>query len=85
MDSSFWDNVCVESVAEVYRIDVITVHISNNIRPQGNSAYHSKSLYMIVKKTCRNRLTAFISTASRYSHASPDIMETLFKSVSFFF
>lgn len=36
--------------------------------------YHSKSLYMIVKKTCKKRLTAFISTASRYSHASPDIM-----------
>ena len=36
--------------------------------------YHSKSLYMIVKKTCKKRLTAFISTARRYSHASPDIM-----------
>jgi hypothetical protein len=36
--------------------------------------YHSRSLYMMVKKTCRNRLTAFISTASRYSHASPDII-----------
>ena len=41
-----------------------------------NVSYHSKSLYMIVKKTCRNKLTAFISTASRYSHASPDIIET---------
>ena len=29
---------------------------------------------MIVKKTCRNRFTAFISTARRYSHASPDII-----------
>ena len=36
--------------------------------------YHSRSLYMIVKKTCRNRFTAFISTANRYSHASPDII-----------
>jgi hypothetical protein len=27
--------------------------------------YHSRSLYMMVKKTCRNRLTAFIRTASR--------------------
>ncbi len=35
---------------------------------------HSRSLYMIVKKTCKNKLTAFIRTASRYSHASPDIM-----------
>lgn len=37
-------------------------------------AYHSKSLYMMVKKTCRNRLTALINTANRKSHASPDIM-----------
>lgn len=29
---------------------------------------------MIVKKTCKNRLTALISTAKRYSQASPDIM-----------
>lgn len=36
--------------------------------------HHSKSLYMMVKKTCRNRLTAFINTASRYNHASPDIV-----------
>ncbi len=37
-------------------------------------AYHSKSLYMMVKKTWRNRLTALINTANRKSHASPDIM-----------
>jgi len=37
--------------------------------------HHSRSLYMIVKKTWRKRLTAFISTANRYSHASPDIMD----------
>lgn len=43
--------------------------------PQQHSlTYHSRSLYIIVKKTCRKRLTAFISTASRYSHASPDII-----------
>jgi hypothetical protein len=29
---------------------------------------------MIVKKTCRNKLTAFINTANRYNHASPDII-----------
>jgi hypothetical protein len=29
-----------------------------------------------VKKTCRKRLTAFINTASRYNHASPDIVTT---------
>src|SRR6266480_519543 len=37
--------------------------------------YHSKSLYMIVKKTCKKRLTAFMRTANRYSHASPDIID----------
>lgn len=36
--------------------------------------HHSKSLYMIVKKTCKNKLTALISTANKYNHASPDIM-----------
>ena len=36
--------------------------------------HHSRSLYMIVKKTCRKRLTAFMRTASRYNHASPDIL-----------
>lgn len=36
--------------------------------------YHSKSLYIMVKKTWRKRLTALISTASKYSHASPDII-----------
>jgi hypothetical protein len=36
--------------------------------------YHSRSLYMMVKKTWRKRLTAFISTAKRYNHASPDIL-----------
>jgi hypothetical protein len=32
---------------------------------------------MMVKKTCRKRLTAFISTAKRYNHASPDILAVL--------
>lgn len=32
---------------------------------------------MIVKKTCRNRLTAFINTARRYNHASPVIVRVL--------
>jgi hypothetical protein len=44
---------------------------------RGGGTYHSRSLYMIVKKTCRKRLTAFINTASRYSHASPVIVEAL--------
>ena len=45
-----------------------------NMRQKRNPTYHSKSLYMMVKKTCKKRLTAFMSTARRYSHASPDIM-----------
>jgi hypothetical protein len=36
--------------------------------------YHSRSLYIMVKKTWRNRLTALINTARRNSQASPDIM-----------
>ena len=44
------------------------------MRQKRNPTYHSKSLYMMVKKTCKKRLTAFMSTARRYSHASPDIM-----------
>ena len=41
-----------------------------------DKTYHSKSLYIIVKKTCRKRLTAFIRTANKYNHASPDIIFT---------
>lgn len=40
----------------------------------GGMTYHSKSLYMMVKKTWRNRLTALINTAKRYNQASPDIL-----------
>lgn len=79
------DDIGVQTVAEVDRVDVITmikVHQQDVIgksakhqRPGSRtSTYHSKSLYMIVKKTCRNRFTALMSTARRYSHASPDIM-----------
>jgi len=32
---------------------------------RGARAYHSRSLYIMVKKTWRKRLTAFISTAKR--------------------
>ena len=46
-------------------------------RAEEGTAYHSKSLYMMVKKTWRNRLTALINTANRKSHASPDIMTGL--------
>ena len=37
-------------------------------------AYTSKSLYMMVKKTWRKRLTALSNTARRKSHASPVIL-----------
>lgn len=46
-------------------------------RPRGRAlrkTYHSRSLYMMVKKTCRNRLTAFTNTDSKNNQASPDIM-----------
>jgi hypothetical protein len=43
-------------------------------RSKNSGTHHSKSLYMIVKNTWRNRLTAFINTASRYNHASPVIV-----------
>ncbi len=36
--------------------------------------YHSKSLYIMVKNTWRKRLTAFMMTAKRNNHASPDIL-----------
>lgn len=36
----------------------------------------------MVKKTCRNRLTALINTANRKSHASPDIMTGTRKNIS---
>ena len=45
---------------------------------KAEATYHSKSLYMIVKNTCRNRFTAFINTANRYNHASPDILTAVY-------
>lgn len=107
MNGSFGNNVCVEAVAEVDGINVVTAdqqtlammflcqpypcsrksclsstkvktwQISSILRKRTyrmEETYHSKSLYMIVKKTCKNRFTALISTANKYSHASPDIM-----------
>ena len=78
MYGSFWYNVCIKAVAEIDRIDIITTLpdqcvVQNESTARGRT-YHSKSLYIMVKKTCRKRLTALISTASRYSHASPDII-----------
>ena len=107
MNRGFRDDVGVEAVAKIDRINVVTVcharlaralcyaHVCPSFRawhssiamrgeisefPQldvvdrGRNTHHSRSLYMIVKKTCKNRLTALISTANRYNHASPDIM-----------
>lgn len=98
MHSSLGDDVGVESVAEVNRVDVVTANdaISFNSREiawlcrafksaklpfrdqDERRTYHSKSLYMMVKKTCRNRLTALISTDNRYNQASPDIIFAVF-------
>ena len=78
MYGSFWYNVCIKAVAQIDRIDVITTLPDQRVVQNDSTArvrtYHSKSLYIMVKKTCRKRLTALISTASRYSHASPDII-----------
>ena len=38
----------------------------------------SKSLYMMVKKTCMNKLTAFTITLNRYIHASPSVSKNLY-------
>lgn len=70
-------DVGVQAVAKVDGVDVVTgraLSAGNILRHKESITYHSRSLYMIVKKTCRNKLTAFISTANRYSHASPDII-----------
>jgi hypothetical protein len=76
MDGGFGYNVGVQAVAEIDGVDIIAAHIvSVRIFLVRNIAYHSRSLYMMVKKTCRKRLTAFMRTASRYNHASPDILK----------
>lgn len=104
MDGGFGDDVGVEAVAQVDRVDVVTgrqwvslesfedirqlrvkhksatglrttsSHRANSDASLEVVTYHSRSLYIMVKKTCRNRLTALINTARRKSHASPDIM-----------
>lgn len=90
MDGGFGNDVGVEAVAEIDRVDVVTrregqlledlkgtvqriVELSRRFVRQDHTAvqlgeivtYHSRSLYMMVKKTWRNRLTALINTASR--------------------
>ena len=71
MNSGFRHDVGVQSVAEVDWVDIVTMGDPDQLRPckkmarQRGIAYHSKSLYMMVKKTCRKRLTAFMRTARR--------------------
>ena len=57
MDSDFGDDVRVEPVAEIDRVDVVAIgkQSAPGHQPraifQGGAPYHSKSLYMMVKKT----------------------------------
>lgn len=78
----FGDDVGVKAVAKIDGVDIITIRRPTRLATVlfvsadrfDSTTYHSRSEYMIVKKTCRNRFTALISTANRYNHASPDIM-----------
>lgn len=99
MDRGFGDNVGVQTVAEVNRVDVVTTvphesasmsfpslmcfptesfhsarfgrdpFFSPDFSPphttQRRPTHHSKSLYIIVKNTWRNKLTALINTDNR--------------------
>lgn len=48
--------------------------VTRGVSRLGRKTYHSRSLYMMVKKTWRKRLIAFKSTASKKSQASPVIL-----------
>jgi len=93
VDGGLGDDVGVQAVAEVDRVNVVTgaklacaciwarsanssfVKLCRAAAPEEQRCtHHSRSLYIMVKKTCRNRLTALINTARRYNHASPVIM-----------
>lgn len=89
MNGGLGDDVGVQAVAEVDGVDVVTgaklacAYVWRRLgcslsyarhRVLRYCTHHSRSLYIMVKKTCRNRLTAFINTAKRYNHASPVIM-----------
>lgn len=87
LDAGFGDDIGIEAVAEVNGIDVVAGNTENESKVMLVSIMklilaktfktcsmqtdHSRSLYIIVKKTWRNRLTALIRTARRYSQASP--------------
>lgn len=81
MDGGFRKDVGVQSVAEVNGVDVVAFQIRvptsmfvNCFTPLSSPRKARGGTYMMVKKTCRNRLAAFNSTARRYSHDSPDIV-----------
>lgn len=83
MNGGLGDDVGVQTVAKVDRVDVVTTQEKERQElamiprstarklgaqacwMQDNRTYHSRSLYMMVKKTWRNRLTALINTANR--------------------
>lgn len=81
MYSRLGDNISVQAVAELDRVDIVTAENQSVMTPMrisrvscggrhrqratGVVAYHSKSLYMMVKKTWRKRLTALTNTANR--------------------
>jgi hypothetical protein len=83
VNSGLGDDVGVQAVAKVDRVDVVTAQEKGRrelamllrstarllgVEPVGiqeNETHHSRSLYMMVKKTWRNRLTALINTANR--------------------
>lgn len=90
VNGGFGDDVGVETVTEVDGVDVVAGAKLATAQQQGSAvssvcnaafpgaAHHSRSLYMMVKKTWRNRLTAFINTANKYSHASPVIVVVVY-------
>lgn len=90
MDSGFGNDVGVEAVAKINGVDVIAFKVrvpklnqdvSVRTTTERRSLIGSRGGWQLdmctnimVKKTWRNRLTAFNNTARRYSHASPDMM-----------
>lgn len=70
VNSGFRDDVGVQTVAEIDRVDVVTVQPQKSVSSVtmwlvAPGTDHSKSLYIMVKNTWRKRLTALINTANR--------------------
>jgi hypothetical protein len=76
VNGGFRYDIGVQAVAKVNRVDIIAACCSIYGHDKWALAitYHSRSLYMIVKNTCKNKLTAFMTTASKNSHPSPVIL-----------